>query len=186
MPNVGLDDPEYEEKKKQWNSVEEFFSEFKNPDGSYRGFYTEYHHSTDFEVLLEQQLRDLITRYLAAHPTDKTDSHAVTEGLTRDEQRMLNQAKIEAEQWEKHQHDLAYLWHVDRLKMLHQTIQHLDGTSIPDVVWSFARPQKVLMNLLENRSLTHDQRLNIGLYLAELGDPRPGVGLCHRASSRNV
>jgi formylglycine-generating enzyme required for sulfatase activity len=41
----------------------------------------------------------------------------------------------------------------------------------------FAQPQERLVDLLETPTLSHQERLTIGLYLAELGDKRPGVGL---------
>ena len=60
-PSVQLDDPEHEEKKKQWDLIEGFFAEFRNPDGSYRIFCKEYDESFDFKELLDQDLRDFIT-----------------------------------------------------------------------------------------------------------------------------
>jgi hypothetical protein len=72
-PSVQLDDSERKEKERQWDWVEEFFAEFRNPDGSYRSYYQEYDEPSDFKDLLEQNLRDLITQYLEPHPPDKTE-----------------------------------------------------------------------------------------------------------------
>ena len=95
----------------------------------------------------------------------------------QDDLRVLRQAEIEAQEWEKHKYDLVYLWHVDRLKRLHEIIRRLDGPAILESVKLFAQPQKALVYLLDTPTLLHQVRLNIGLYLTKLGDPRPGVGL---------
>ena len=70
-PDVNLEDPEHDEKKNQWNLVKKFFADFRNPDGSFRSFYKEYHEPADFKESLDQDLRELITRYLNALPIDK-------------------------------------------------------------------------------------------------------------------
>jgi hypothetical protein len=70
-PDVNLADPKRKEKENQWDLVEEFFAEFRNPDGSYRSYFQEYDESSDFKGLLEQDLRDLITQYLEAPPPGK-------------------------------------------------------------------------------------------------------------------
>jgi hypothetical protein len=62
-PDVNLADPERKEKEKQWDLVEKFFAEFRNPDGSFRSFFKEYEKPSDFEKMLEQDLRDLVTQY---------------------------------------------------------------------------------------------------------------------------
>ncbi len=71
-PDVNAADPEREEKLKQWDLVEDFFAEFKNPDGSYQYLLPrEYRTPTDFKELLEQDLRKHLTRYVVPHPTEK-------------------------------------------------------------------------------------------------------------------
>ena len=48
-PSVDLDDPQRDEKIRQWSLVESFFSEFRNPDGSLKRFYKAYDEPSDFE-----------------------------------------------------------------------------------------------------------------------------------------
>jgi hypothetical protein len=59
-PAVDLDDLQRDEKIKQWNLVESFFSEFRNPDGSFKRFYKVYDEPFDFEKELAG-LRDILT-----------------------------------------------------------------------------------------------------------------------------
>ena len=83
-PSVQLDDPEHDEKKKQWDLVKDFFAEFRNPDGSYRIFCKEYDEPSGFRKLsddepsgfkdfLDADLRDFLTSYLKDHPLDKAE-----------------------------------------------------------------------------------------------------------------
>jgi Sulfatase-modifying factor enzyme 1/AAA ATPase domain len=67
-PDINAADPQRREKIEQWDRVEEFFAEFRNPDGSFRRFWKEYEGPSDFEKLLDQDLRDLVTRRLQAQP----------------------------------------------------------------------------------------------------------------------
>jgi hypothetical protein len=71
-PLVQLGDPKFGEKKRQWDLVEEFFSEFRNPDGSYQRFFKEYDEPFDFKDLLERDLRDFIASYLDKHILDRS------------------------------------------------------------------------------------------------------------------
>ncbi|MFL7870751.1 MAG: SUMF1/EgtB/PvdO family nonheme iron enzyme, partial [Anaerolineales bacterium] len=84
-PDVNLDDPEHDEKKKQWDLVKEFFAEFRNPDGTFRGFFQEYDEPSDFEKLLGDDLRDVITTYLDSHPADETEVVATAQESLWDE-----------------------------------------------------------------------------------------------------
>lgn len=68
---VGSKDPERDEKLRQWDLVEEFFSDFRNPDGSFRSFYKSYNEPHEFRSLLERDLRDLIERHFDSSPPDK-------------------------------------------------------------------------------------------------------------------
>jgi len=74
----GLRDPERKEKERQWELVEEFFKEFWNPDGSYRSYVKEYGEPSDLKEMLADDLRDIITRYLEAHPRDEAEVPAAT------------------------------------------------------------------------------------------------------------
>ena len=95
----------------------------------------------------------------------------------QDDLRVLRQADIESREWEGHEHDLAYLWRVDRLKKLQEILRRQDSPSITDRVRRYSEPQQALVERLMISTLSHQERMEIGIYLAELGDPRPGVGL---------
>jgi hypothetical protein len=75
-PRVGLDDPGHDEKTRQYKAVKAFFSEFKNADGSLNMSYQTYDSPSDFERLLERELRELIQVRLEALP--KSQPTAVT------------------------------------------------------------------------------------------------------------
>ena len=79
-PSVRLDDPERKEKVRQWELVEAFFAEFRNPDGSYRMFSKEYDEPSDLRDLLDQDLRDFITNYLEGRPPDKAEAERPSQG----------------------------------------------------------------------------------------------------------
>ena len=70
-PKVGLKDPERDEKSKQWDLVEQFFSEFRNPDGSFRSFYKSYNEPYEFRSLLERDLRGLMEQHFDSTPPEK-------------------------------------------------------------------------------------------------------------------
>ena len=67
VPNISLADPQYEEKRQQWELVEAFFAAFRNPDGSIKGGYNPYDTPDTFEKNLALHLQDRITRLLKAH-----------------------------------------------------------------------------------------------------------------------
>lgn len=90
---------------------------------------------------------------------------------------ILRQAEIEAGEWKGHDYDLNYLWSEDRLKKLQGILKDLGHEQVSDAVRLYAAPQDTLIEQLEGKGLTHNERLKIGQYLAALGDPRPGVGL---------
>ena len=53
--------------------MQEFFSEFRNTDGSFRRFFKEYDSPTDFKELLDQDLRDVIDRHLEQEPAGRDE-----------------------------------------------------------------------------------------------------------------
>jgi formylglycine-generating enzyme required for sulfatase activity len=76
-PDVNLADPERKEKEQQWEQVERFFDEFRNPDGSFRRYYKAYAKPSDFKEVLTQDLRDLLAAYLESHFSDKADGAGI-------------------------------------------------------------------------------------------------------------
>lgn len=95
----------------------------------------------------------------------------------REELFVLRQAEIEAGEWERHGYDLNYLWSEERLKKLKGIIEGLGQEQVNVAVRLYASPQDKLIERLQDKALSHTERLKIGHYLAALGDPRPGVGV---------
>lgn len=67
VPNISMEDPEKDEKLRQWELVKTFFEAFRNPDGSLRGGYNPYDTPDTFEKDLALHLQDRIARWLEAH-----------------------------------------------------------------------------------------------------------------------
>ncbi len=79
VPNPAFNDPQYDEKKQQWNLVQGFFESFSDEDGAILGGINPYDAPTDFRTQLEDHLRSWLDRRLAAlestpqtKPTDST------------------------------------------------------------------------------------------------------------------
>ncbi|MBL8527364.1 MAG: SUMF1/EgtB/PvdO family nonheme iron enzyme [Burkholderiales bacterium] len=62
------DDPEYEEKRTQYQRVKSFFAAFRNPDGSIRRGCNDYAAPDDFRRQLDQHLRDIVAKRLESLP----------------------------------------------------------------------------------------------------------------------
>lgn len=95
----------------------------------------------------------------------------------QDDLRLLRQAERDAAEWRRQRYDLAYLWHIERLKRLQAKIEELPAERVGEELRQFAWPQKLLIKLLEEIDLAHETREAIGQLLAALGDPRPGTGV---------
>jgi formylglycine-generating enzyme required for sulfatase activity len=95
----------------------------------------------------------------------------------RDDLFVLRQAEIEAKEWVKHDYDLTYLWHRDRLARLREIVHRVGDYGIDATVREYVAPQDRLLQRLHKDLLSQQERLTIGHYLAALGDPRRGVGL---------
>ncbi len=63
-PSLGLEDPEFDEKCKQWKLVKAFFASFRNLDGSLRRGCNEYPTPSIFEQNLNVDLRKIIKELL--------------------------------------------------------------------------------------------------------------------------
>jgi len=83
--SVGMKDPERNEKLRQWDLVEKFFSDFQFPDGSFRSFYKSYNEPHEFRSLLERNLRDLIERHFDPTPSEKLHLPEKSKAPTWDE-----------------------------------------------------------------------------------------------------
>ncbi len=71
---VATDDPEYLEKQKQHQRVEDFFASFVSPDGSIRQGYNQYSTPDHFRELFEIHLRDLVKQLLELPPAQRRGS----------------------------------------------------------------------------------------------------------------
>ncbi len=86
IPSLTLDDPDFEEKKKQWDAVKAFFGEFRNPDGSFKGAYNEYDGPEQFRDKLDEHLKQRVKERLdsaqAQTPPDNAKAHSALAELT--------------------------------------------------------------------------------------------------------
>src|SRR5512132_1536627 len=59
-PKIGLDDPDFDDKRAQFRRVKAFFERFRNADGSLKGGVNEYAAPSDFKAQLRQHLEDIL------------------------------------------------------------------------------------------------------------------------------
>ena len=90
--------------------------------------------------------------------------------------RSVEHAKEEAQRWWKRGAQPGELWHADRAAEVSSAIERF-GKTTGDALDGFIHPQRGLIERLNQDTLSHEERLTIGIKLAEFGDPRPGVGL---------
>ncbi len=67
-PFIGLKDPKHDEKKQQFDRVEQFFKQFQDSEGRYTGGVNEYITHPDFKTLFKKQLLTYL-RHLRDNPT---------------------------------------------------------------------------------------------------------------------
>ena len=61
---ISVDDPAFDDKREQYRKTRTFFDRFKNPDGSYRGGFSDYATPTDFVSRLGKDLKTIIQKRL--------------------------------------------------------------------------------------------------------------------------
>ena len=94
-----------------------------------------------------------------------------------DDLRLLRQVQREAEEWERRGYPEAHLWRHERLQPVYEMCQRLQPT-LSATVQAFIRPEaERLLEEIDNPATSHQRRAIIGDRLADIGDPRPGVGL---------
>jgi hypothetical protein len=64
VPNIAINDPERDQKARQWDAVQAFFAEFRNPDGSFKGGYNEYATPSELRDKLEDHIRAVVKERL--------------------------------------------------------------------------------------------------------------------------
>ena len=90
---------------------------------------------------------------------------------------LLRQVRMEATEWERNHRLEANLWPHERLQKVYDMQQKLKP-QLSESVYEFIRPEaERLLEKINNPALTHQQRERIGVRLAEIGDPRPSVGV---------
>ena len=62
VPSLKLSDPEFDEKRRQWLLVQQFFAALHNADGSIKHSHKQYKTPEDFRELLEPDLKSIIVR----------------------------------------------------------------------------------------------------------------------------
>ncbi len=91
--------------------------------------------------------------------------------------RQWSQFRQAVQLWQENDYNDAYLWPELRLAPIRDEISKRDH-ALNELEIEFLQPeQERLLAELEDLDTTHNRRSQIGLRLAELGDPRPGVGL---------
>ncbi len=94
-----------------------------------------------------------------------------------DDFRLLRQVKLAAAEWERHERASPFLWLHERLDPVAQMLERLQPVLSP-AEQAFVRPESErLLRQLDDSGTVHQERVRIGDRLAEIGDPRPGVGL---------
>jgi len=90
--------------------------------------------------------------------------------------RLIDHATEEARRWHDRGNMPEELWLASRANEV-VTALHRFGKAASPELDRFLHPQKVLIQQLNQKGLSHKQRAIIGWKLAQYGDPRPGVGL---------
>ncbi|HMS84964.1 MAG TPA: SUMF1/EgtB/PvdO family nonheme iron enzyme [Nitrospira sp.] len=90
--------------------------------------------------------------------------------------RLIDYAEEAARQWDETGGHLAELWRRERADAVKRALTRFNRTSSRTLL-TLLEPQTMLIERLDDASLSHQDRLLIGQKLAEFGDTRPGVGV---------
>jgi hypothetical protein len=94
-----------------------------------------------------------------------------------DDLRLLRHIRFEATEWQRQGRVAAHLWRHERLQPVYKMLERLQP-ALSDTEQEFIRPEaERLLEEIDNPAATHQRRAIIGDRLAEIGDPRAGVGL---------
>jgi len=94
-----------------------------------------------------------------------------------DDLRLLRQLRQEAAEWVRLGRPKSHLWPHERLQAVYAMSERLDPT-LTAVEQDFIRFEaERLIEEIADPATTHERRATIGDRLAEIGDPRPGVGV---------
>jgi hypothetical protein len=96
---------------------------------------------------------------------------------TIDDLRLLRQVRLAAAEWDEKGRPNYFLWPHERLLPVSQMLNRM-SPNLSSTEKEFVRPEaERLLAEIDIASITRHQRVKIGDRLAEIGDPRPGVGL---------
>src|SRR5262249_31758883 len=70
-PRIEIDDPKHEKKREQYQAVNQFFEQFKDPDGSLKRGFNRYGTTTEFRDKFEKHLQILVRDRLEAEEATK-------------------------------------------------------------------------------------------------------------------
>jgi formylglycine-generating enzyme required for sulfatase activity len=95
-----------------------------------------------------------------------------------DDFRLLRQVRLAAAEWVEKECAEPYLWPHERLAPVAKMLERLHPVELSPEEREFVRPEgERLLDKIKDRYISHQERVKIGDRLAEIGDPRPGVGL---------
>ncbi len=84
VPALNLEDPEFDEKRGQWQKVKDFFQTFVGEDGSLTGGVNAYQAPDEFRRQFEQHLRDRLTAVLEELPGEEPKESLPPEAEVKD------------------------------------------------------------------------------------------------------
>ncbi len=90
--------------------------------------------------------------------------------------RLIDYAEEAATRWHETGRHLQELWRYERAQPILNALTRFKKPPSPSLE-ALLRPQQMLIERLNDQTLSHQDRLLIGQKLAEFGDTRPGVGL---------
>ena len=97
--------------------------------------------------------------------------------VKRDDLRLLRQVRLAAAEWKEKSRAEYLRWPHERLSLVSQMLERLQP-NLSELESEFIRPESErLLEEIDKTATTHQQRVRIGERLAEIGDPRSGVGL---------
>lgn len=129
-PQLDIDDPDFDEKRAQYQSVKDFFARFHHQDGSLTGSFCDYEAPNDFRELLRQQLESYIGQRLSANRAAGT--RACHTGISPAEPAMDRKSR---QLWRlPHSRNLQFVGRSDVLAGLHERLTSNEDTRRVQVI----------------------------------------------------
>jgi formylglycine-generating enzyme required for sulfatase activity/energy-coupling factor transporter ATP-binding protein EcfA2 len=98
--------------------------------------------------------------------------------MVRDDLYMLRMVRTAADDWARSGRQRTFLWPHERLNLVYDVLARLNHPPLDEITSEFIRPEaERLIVEINDPATLHARRVAIGDRLAEIGDPRPGVGL---------